>query len=214
MKLEVFWIRGVMMSILDFIQKKMKDSLSKHALGEPQALHWGHKKSQEIRFEQFLKLYDFTNKSILDVGCGFGDFYDYLIKNGIKPQLYCGLDIQEDIISYNLKKFKDNQKTQFVCEDLLKFKKDLYDVVIASGTFNFYTEGWPEFVKSCLIKMKTLSHSCFIFNLEDKDQIPKENQKSYLLSKKEWETFFYSLDENVVILDGYHKSDFTVKVGI
>ena len=41
---------------------------------------WGSKKTQKIRFENIYKYFDKNNFSVLDVGCGLGDFYLFLKK--------------------------------------------------------------------------------------------------------------------------------------
>ena len=53
--------------------------------------------SQERRFEALLGLGDFHGRTLLDVGCGFGDFLQFLEERGIRPS-YTGLDICEPMI--------------------------------------------------------------------------------------------------------------------
>ena len=39
----------------------------------PKALRWTLKKAAEIRYSELVADLDFEGKSILDIGCGFGD---------------------------------------------------------------------------------------------------------------------------------------------
>ena len=42
------------------------------------SLNWGSQQSQHLRFEAMTNNLDLNNQTILDVGCGFGDFYKFL----------------------------------------------------------------------------------------------------------------------------------------
>lgn len=44
------------------------------------ALWWPNIERQHLTFNAFAKNIDFTNKTILDVGCGFCDFFQFLKK--------------------------------------------------------------------------------------------------------------------------------------
>ena len=58
------------------INKRYNARLIKHGCS-PKTLGWSGKKQQIKRFEKFNSILNFQNKSILDIGCGFGDFYSY-----------------------------------------------------------------------------------------------------------------------------------------
>lgn len=58
----------------------------------PQGLGWHSKASQEVRFHQILSLLPDPLSSIVDAGCGYGDFCLYLRKHRIDPIRYIGLD--------------------------------------------------------------------------------------------------------------------------
>ncbi len=64
-----------------FRQSQIKEGYEQniHHFGyNAKTLGWFSRKSQEKRFDvMFKQLNDWNNLSILDVGCGFADFYDY-----------------------------------------------------------------------------------------------------------------------------------------
>jgi SAM-dependent methyltransferase len=90
--------------------------------------------AQEKRFEALLALGDFDGRSLLDVGCGFGDFLGFLQARGIEP-LYTGLDICEPMVRRCRERFA-GRDARFVVEDVIAFEPPAkYDYVIASGIF-------------------------------------------------------------------------------
>ncbi|HWB53788.1 MAG TPA: class I SAM-dependent methyltransferase [Tepidisphaeraceae bacterium] len=67
-----------------------------HGGGFP-ALLWASPASQAARFAALANLYDFTGKSIVDIGCGRADFLDYLLANDMEPNHYVGIEAVEAI---------------------------------------------------------------------------------------------------------------------
>ena len=97
-------------------------------------LGYRSRSAQEKRFEALLALGDFDGRSLLDVGCGFGDFLDFLRSRGIEP-VYTGLDICEPMVRRCRERFA-GRDARFLVEDVLSFEPPAkYDYVIASGIF-------------------------------------------------------------------------------
>ena len=64
------------------------------------SLGWGTVSHQTQRFNQTLKCpLNFKNKTILDIGCGFGDYLNFLLSNNIPFKSYTGLDITQGFIN-------------------------------------------------------------------------------------------------------------------
>jgi SAM-dependent methyltransferase len=61
-------------------------------------LGWGSEQQQVFRFLQALRAVDVSGKSVLDIGCGFGDFLSVCIDNNIEISNYEGWDINPDLI--------------------------------------------------------------------------------------------------------------------
>ena len=70
-------------------------------------LHWSSKASQEKRFfliNNLMKKYISSNNAkIADLGCGFGDFYEFLKQRNYN-YIYKGYDINPEMIDYCKKK--------------------------------------------------------------------------------------------------------------
>lgn len=63
------------------------------------ALGWGSDEQQRYRFEQVLLGVPLEGKSVLDIGCGFGDLLSCCLDAGCKPANYIGWDINPDLIA-------------------------------------------------------------------------------------------------------------------
>jgi len=75
-------------------------------------LGWGSIEQQKHRFKQAIDQICFTEgKTILDIGCGFGDFSALLIEEKKSFKSYTGWDINPDLIkeARNIWKNKSNQ---------------------------------------------------------------------------------------------------------
>jgi SAM-dependent methyltransferase len=101
------------------------------------------KGKQKIRFEVLTSQWDLEGSTILDIGCGFGDLYEYLKKDKkIKNLTYVGIDIVDDLINEANNLFKDDSNTTFILGDFTQLYKDIQekyniDYIFISGTFNF-----------------------------------------------------------------------------
>ena len=56
------------------------------------SLLWASPETQSIRFEAIERLADLGGKSVLDVGCGRADLYDFLHARGIQVADYIGIE--------------------------------------------------------------------------------------------------------------------------
>lgn len=64
-----------------------------------QTLGWGSREQQFYRFDQVLRAIDLQDRSILDIGCGFGDFYGYALDQRASFANYTGWDLNADLIN-------------------------------------------------------------------------------------------------------------------
>ena len=100
----------------------------------PQALYWANKEVQEIRFDVLLGCGVSNGDSVLDVGCGFADLYDYMKMNGITTQ-YTGIDLSPDMINAAKERLPHLTFFQGDLFDLDPPEKS-YDWVLLSGALN------------------------------------------------------------------------------
>jgi len=88
---------------------------------------------QIMRYEQLAKLGDLNGRTVLDLGCGIGDFYPFL--KALYPGLhYTGIDIVPEMIDHAAKR---SPEVNFACRDVLREGiGGEYDYVLICGVFN------------------------------------------------------------------------------
>ena len=108
--------------------------------------------AQERRFEALLAAGDFEGRTVLDVGCGFGDFLGFLLDRGIHP-VYAGLDICAPMIARCHQRFPASAGI-FAVGDVLEFEpRHTYDYVIASGIFGLAAKDARERIRPTLERL-------------------------------------------------------------
>ena len=60
--------------IINLYNKRIYDD----KISKIKKIGWGSKSSQNLRFKILSNKFNLNNKSILDLGCGYGDFYSFL----------------------------------------------------------------------------------------------------------------------------------------
>ena len=116
-----------------------------------QSLGWRNEEQQKLRFNVIKRLMKFPfsdSISVLDVGCGFGDFAEFLKLNGFNFS-YEGCDISEEIIKIARKK---NPDYLFKICDIRDetYSNTQFDYVIISGIFNHKIKNNEKFVRDIL----------------------------------------------------------------
>jgi len=112
-----------------------RDSVKAYG-GTFEATLWRSKAGQITRFATFQKFVDFTDVSILDVGCGIGDFAQFLHDQQIAFDSFHGIDAMDDmIITANNRHL---ERSTFSTADIVTSHGDLpsADWITCSGTLN------------------------------------------------------------------------------
>jgi len=100
------------------------------------ALDWGSKRTQELRFFILSEIADLNNKTILDVGCGFADFFVFLTQKLQLNISYTGVDISQNIITTAKAKHPDLDLRHL---NILRESIEPFDYVFGSGIHNIKT---------------------------------------------------------------------------
>lgn len=175
-----------------------KESITKYGISA-QGVHWNSQTSQYKRFEiltQFIKD-DIHTSLVLDVGCGMGEYYNYLMDRDLKPEAYLGIDCEEDMINIAQKRYPHtNFKLQNVLTDTL-LASDYY---VCSGAMNILeVDEFFIFIKKCFEK----SSNGFAFNFLKNDSYNK-------IRKEEVINFCKELTSNIQTKDNYLENDFSI----
>lgn len=177
---------------------------------DPKSLLWKTRGAAHQRFRQFWAEIDFNNKSVLDIGCGFGEFGKFLLKR-YKNVDYTGIDNVPEFIEIAKKEVPDGK---FEVKDFNNLN-DKYDVVIASGVLNSNTGGRLEnlkYRKEAIKKMFSLTSDIFAFNMLGGHPAPKNDKASNIWYSDSLEILEYcmSLTHRVIFRANYNPKDFTI----
>ena len=140
------------------MKKKIHNEIFKHytelyqKFGKtPASLGWP-KGRQTLRFKVFSEIGELKNSSVLDVGCGFGDFFTFL-KSKRKNIKYTGIDINPIFI--DIAKSKHKNGSFFVRDIEKEIFNNKFDWSFAIGTTN--TAGTYDYVERNLTEMLRIS---------------------------------------------------------
>jgi ubiquinone/menaquinone biosynthesis C-methylase UbiE len=126
----------------------------------PLGVHWNSKHSQYKRFEiitKFIKK-DIKSSTIIDVGCGMGEYYKYLELNHLLPKKYYGVDCEKDMIDICKKRFP---LQNFKVQNIIDSKLENADYYICSGALNILN---LEEIYTFITKCYEASNKAFVFN--------------------------------------------------
>ena len=100
----------------------------------PNALFWSSQEVQQLRFQILANIGIQSGNSLLDIGCGFGDFAAYLDKQGT-PVTYTGIDISGDLLARGSQHYPE---LELIEADLFDYNPEpkSYDYVMLSGMLN------------------------------------------------------------------------------
>ena len=148
--------------------KFYKESIQRYGISAL-GVHWNSKYTQYKRFEiltSFIK--DKIKQSdIIDAGCGFGEYYNYLFDNNLKPLSYRGIDCEEQMINLASKRFLN---TEFYVKNILTEQLEMADYYICSGALNILDKiEIFLFIEKCF----NSSSEGFIFNFLKNDPLTK-----------------------------------------
>ncbi|MBN2644217.1 MAG: class I SAM-dependent methyltransferase [Desulfuromonadaceae bacterium] len=177
----------------------------------PKTLDWD-KGKQDIRFSILTSQLDFTGKSVLDIGCGFGDLNLTLnsITNG--NYRYLGVDICPPLIEEARKRY-GSEKVEFFCGDIRSANLNNIDYAIASGIFNqkFEHSDNKGFIEDTMRWVFDSVNIGFAFNfLSDKVDYRKDN--TYHSSPEEILGMAYKLSRNLLLLNNCMPFEFSLFV--
>jgi ubiquinone/menaquinone biosynthesis C-methylase UbiE len=184
-----------------------RDRIDKYA-NNVETLGWS-KKSQQLRFQIFTKIGNLRGKSLLDVGCGFGDFYDFLTKKRLCPKEYQGIDINPYMIEEARKKYPG---TKFYVKDISKNSiKKSFDYVLASGLFGVDVPNWENFTYKILFQMfKVCKIGIGVNFLSIYTPYKKTNNIRYVNPSNLLKFIYNNLSPVIVLRHDYKPNDFTI----
>ena len=170
------------------------------------ALGWGSVVSQERRFEVLTEISDLAGSTVLDVGCGFGNLYDYLQRRRIDVR-YTGFDWNPAVIETARRLRPD---VAFELVDILEGEvNQRFAWVLASGILHMSDR---EHAYSLISRMFKLAERGVAFNmLHSRTPEPSRRDGDVYHDPQRVMEFCRGLGQSELVED-YFDHDFTVYV--
>ncbi len=198
---------------LDHVKSYFDKRIQEHG-ASPRGSDWNSEISQNVRFDQLLKVIESQTFSLLDYGCGYGALADYLATKGFEVDYY-GYDILESAIETARQVHGKKSHRAFFTD---KSQLPICDYTVASGIFNFRGdqsfEQWTEYVVGVLNEFNQLSRRGFSSNFLTKYS-DADKMRSDLYYADPLFLFDYcksKFSKNVALLHDYRLYDFTILV--
>jgi SAM-dependent methyltransferase len=179
----------------------------------PKGVDWNSEEGQFTRFEQVSKIIQTDRPTVNDIGCGYGKFLEYLLKNYKKIQ-YRGYDLSNEMIKEASKQYPNNKF--FHISNLDDITNAEYS--ISSGIFNvkikYSKTKWLSYILDTLKQIDLKSDKGFSFNM-----LTKYSEKKYMRDNLYYADplFFFdycklNFSKNVSLLHDYNLYEFTILV--
>ncbi len=170
------------------------------------SLNWGSVDSQRKRFEVLAAIGDLQGTSILDVGCGLGDFYSWLKQHG-KDVDYFGIDITPQMVERARQRYPE---VTFETGSILDvtFSRG-FDYVFASGIFYLRNYEPEKYLHNSIRKMFSNCRLGLGFNSLSL-WADSYDENEFYADPAVVVNFCRSLSRKVVLRHDYHPADFTI----
>lgn len=193
-------------------EKKEVISLYNKRLNEfgeesPKSLGWT-KGNQDLRFKVFDSYWQLTDKdSILDFGCGFGDFASFL-RDQKHDCHYTGVDINKRLLEVARKKNIPN--SQFIDIDFLQDSLDQqFDYIFSSGVHNIKVENNEAFIEKTFERFYNNCNKGFAINfMSSKADIQYDN--NHYSNPEKILSLAYKYSKRVSLINNYMPFEFTI----
>ncbi|MBU0725941.1 MAG: class I SAM-dependent methyltransferase [Alphaproteobacteria bacterium] len=174
----------------------------------PDAQGWPSSFEQKVRFAALAGIGIGPTDSVLDVGCGLGDFVDHLAEQDFQGS-YTGIDLLPEMIEgARAREHPPTIGTRFEVADLAQDPQRWQaDIVIASGIFVVMTEA--EAHQTIATLFQACRRAVAFTSLSRWD--PTENIEGYLrLDPAETLNYCRTLTPRVLLRHEYFLTDFTM----
>ncbi len=170
------------MSRIDVLKKHYEPRLAKYS-DNSKVLDWENEDAQYKRFIAMTDNIDLTGRTVLDIGCGCGDLYDWLRKQKIDAD-YSGVDILQKMV---VRAEETYPKAAFFCADIFdadfncagELCRERFDVTFTSGIFNLNAGNNEAFLRKAIPILAEISAEAFVFNLLDPASPNKDDDYFY-----------------------------------
>ncbi|RAP34667.1 hypothetical protein DID80_07185 [Candidatus Marinamargulisbacteria bacterium SCGC AAA071-K20] len=174
---------------------------------------WLSRDTQRKRFKQLLSFKPvWSGETVLDVGCGLGDFFHYIKANSLNIN-FTGVDHSSALIDAAKRAYPSGH---FKVHNL--FQKPLLnpvDVVFASGVFNLKMGDANEqlaFLSEGIKRLLALAKQGVAFNVLEENDLTRKIVKTdyYYYTQDDIKEICKHFNLNITISGGYLENDMTI----
>ena len=169
------------------------------------ALGIASQERMELRHKIVLGVGNVSNASVLDVGCGFGDFGSLCMDS-----VYTGIDMTPELIAIASER---HLKREFICDDFLShnFGDRRFDYVVCDGVFNnrFQFDNNVDVVHRAITKCFSLADKGLAFSFMSRHVDYKEDYL-YYYDPAEIFNFCKMLTKSVTLRHDYPLFEFCI----
>lgn len=180
-----------------------------------QGVDWNDIRSHELRHRQFLRLIEGApDASLIDLGCGFGDFLRFLRQSGHRGR-FVGYDITPSMIDKARELYGEGDDRQW-CVGAVP--SEPADFAIASGIFNVKGDvpnaDWRDYVLRTIDVLAQSGPQGFGFNVLSMSSDPDRRRPDlYYIEPAEMLSYCLSrYGRSVALLQDYGLYEFTIIV--
>lgn len=186
-----------------FHDERQKQFSGDHA----KSLGWSSTESQFLRFKTMAQAINFEQKTVLDLGCGYGDLKTFLDMS-CTIKRYIGVDQQGSFIKQAKELFKHQSNCEFIKADFSATTLPRADIVVASGSLNYRSRNKTYHAK-VIREMYEKAEEAVIFNLLNSEHF---SSSSLLEAHDPQQVLNYCLRlcPNSELITGYSDEDFTI----
>jgi SAM-dependent methyltransferase len=194
--------------------KKLYEKSAKEFGDTPPGVFWKDEVTHNLRLRIISEVGIVEGCSVLDVGCGYGALWGYLLERGIRNIRYTGIDIVASLVGMAKKRFGDS--AEFKVADVMKIDQE-YDFVLNLGGFHLKPDcsdlDWfQNFVCPMISKMWKLTRVGLAFTLMT-DMVDYRNSNLYYANPVEVLDFVRrTFSRYVVLRHDYRLYEFTLYV--
>ena len=149
----------------------------------PKTLGWDKRSNQRYRFQKAIEIVKIKNNSILDLGCGLGDFLTFLNEKNIKYKSFAGVDINSSFIASFFNIFPKNK---FFVNDFMSIAKinTKYDYIFAFGLINLKYKNLVNFnyLKNFISKSFKITKKALVFDFISSYQVKDNSPEHFIIT--------------------------------
>jgi SAM-dependent methyltransferase len=193
--------------VADYYTGKLREHGPTH-----QGVDWNSAESQELRFEQFLRIVPGDAPvSVLDYGCGYGAFAEYLEAQGVELAAYTGYDVSDEMVATA----RERSRWAFTTD---RGELAPAGVTVASGVFNVRVdtdeETWRDYTLETIGELAALSRRGLGFNMLTRYSDPERmtDRLYYGDPAFSFDWCKRNLSRQVALLHDYGLYEFTILV--